>query len=74
MTFEHVFLFCIAIAALWLMGQWWFWAFLSFVGGLASFFAMVASVIYFQIWGAVGFFFLMAICWLIFETAMSTSG
>jgi hypothetical protein len=61
MTVEKVVLFCIAIAALWLMGQRWFWTLLFFVGALASFFAMVASVIHFQILGAVGFFFLMAV-------------
>ncbi len=62
-TFEHVILVCLGIGALWLLTQSWFWALLFFVGALASFFAMVASVIHFQILGAVGFFFLMCICW-----------
>ncbi len=46
-----------------LLTQRWFWLLVFFTAGLASCFAMLASIIHFQILGAVGFFFLMAICW-----------
>jgi hypothetical protein len=52
----------VAIAT-WLLFQRWFWMLAFFVGGLASCFSMLASIIYFQIFAAVGFFFLMVICW-----------
>ncbi len=55
----------LAIAALALLRQRWFWILLFFLGALASFFAMVASVIQFQILGAVGFFVLMSIAGMI---------
>jgi hypothetical protein len=41
----------------------WFWCFVFFLVALSSGFAMLASIIHFQILGAVGFFFLMAIGW-----------
>ena len=65
MTVENVILVILGLGALWLVTQRWFWALLFFVGALASFFAMAASVIHFQILGAVGFFFLMWIFWAI---------
>ena len=71
MTVENVILVCLGIGALWLATQRWFWALLFFVGALASFFAMAASVIHFQILGAVGFFFLMCICWAICASVAS---
>lgn len=55
----------LGLLALWLLTQRWFWLLTFFTGGLASCFAMLASIIHFQIFGAVGFFFLMMICWLI---------
>ena len=51
----------IGIIALLLMSQRWFWVLAFGLGALASFFAMVASVIHFQILAAMGFFILMAI-------------
>ena len=51
----------IGIIALILMSQRWFWVLAFGLGALASFFAMVASVIHFQILAAMGFFILMAI-------------
>ena len=57
-----VILIVIGVGALALMTQRWFWALVGGLGALASFFAMVASVIHFQILGAMGFFFLMCIC------------
>jgi hypothetical protein len=41
----------------------WSWVLVFFIAGLASCFAMLASITHFQIFGAVGFFFLMAVCW-----------
>lgn len=69
MTFEIFIMVCLGIGALLLVTQRWFWLILGFVGALASFFAMAASVIHFQILGAVGFFFLMCICGLICSVA-----
>ncbi len=46
-----------------LMFQRWFWLLVFGISGLAACFALLASVIHFQILGALGFFFLMAICW-----------
>jgi hypothetical protein len=51
------------VGGLALMKQRWFWVLVFFVAGLASCFAMLASIIHFQILGAVSFFFLMAFCW-----------
>jgi hypothetical protein len=45
------------------MTQRWFWVLVFFVAGLASCFAMLASIIHFQILGAASFFVLMAVCW-----------
>ncbi|MBK5204058.1 MAG: hypothetical protein JJD98_01210 [Polaromonas sp.] len=53
----------LGIGAVALMTQRWFWWLGFSVGGLASCFAMLASIIYFQILGAIGFFFLMCILW-----------
>ena len=39
-----------------------FWDIALFFGGLASLFAMIASIIWFQILAALGFFVLMVIC------------
>jgi hypothetical protein len=43
--------------------QRWFWVLLFFTGGLAAGFAVLASIIHFQILFAVAMFFLAAICW-----------
>jgi hypothetical protein len=51
------------VGGLVLMTQRWLWVLVFFVAGLASCFAMLASIIHFQILGAVSFFFLMAVCW-----------
>lgn len=50
------------VAVLALMTQPWFWLLAFFIGGLASLFALLASIAHFQIIGAIGFFFLMAFC------------
>lgn len=43
--------------------QPWFWLIAFFVAGLAALFAMLASIVHFQILAALGFFFLMFLCW-----------
>lgn len=49
------------IIALFLVTQRWFWLLVFGLSALASCFAMIASVIHFQILAAVGFFILMSI-------------
>jgi len=51
----------IGLAGLLLVVQRWFWIIVFFVAGTASLFAMLASIIHFQILGALGFMFLMFI-------------
>jgi hypothetical protein len=46
-----------------MMTHRWFWVLVFFTAGLASCFAMLASIIHFRILGAVAFFLLMAVCW-----------
>jgi hypothetical protein len=53
------------IVGLFLITQRWFWLLVFGIGGLASAFATLASIFHFQILGALGFFFLMRICWVI---------
>jgi len=55
------------VIGLFLMTQRWFWVLVCFFAGLASLFAMIASIIHFQILGAIGFFVLMSICFGIFS-------
>ena len=55
----------VAVIGLLLIFQRSFWLSLFYAAGLAACFAMIASIIHFQIFGAVGFFFLMSICWCI---------
>ena len=55
-----------------LITQRWFWILVFFFSGLASLFAMIASVIHFQILGAVGFFVLMFVCFGIFSTIVDS--
>jgi hypothetical protein len=45
-----------------------FWIFAFGIGALASVFAMLASIIHFQILGALGFFILAIICGVIAAT------
>jgi hypothetical protein len=56
-----------AAFAIYLMTRLWFWLWLFFLGALASAFATLASIIHFQILGAVGFFILMSVCWGVFK-------
>ena len=48
----------IFLLGLWLLTQRWFWIITLSLSTLASAFACIASIIYFQILGAVGFFVL----------------
>jgi len=50
---------CILI--IYLVTKRWAWILLFGIGALASVFALLASIIHFQILGAVGFFFLAAL-------------
>jgi len=56
MTVLGVIILCVFLI---LITQRWFWALAFLLGALASCFAMIASVIHFQILGAMGFFVLM---------------
>jgi hypothetical protein len=58
---EPIVIGLVGIAALVLMRRRWFWIMLFFFGALASFFAMVAAAIHFQILGAVGFLVLICV-------------
>ena len=58
-----VWLIIMALASLALATQRWFWLLLFGISGLAACFALLASIIHFQILGAIGFFFLMLVCW-----------
>jgi len=66
--FQTVVLASVGIAALALMTRRWFWILLFLLGAVTSFFAMVASVIQFQILGAIGFFVLMSIAGMIADS------
>ena len=58
-----VWLIIAGLVCLALITQRWFWVLLFGISGLAACFALLASIIHFQILGALGFFFLMLICW-----------
>jgi len=52
-----------SLLAIYLICQRRFWLWLFFIGALASVFACLASIISFNILGALGFFFLTFILW-----------
>ena len=54
--------YLVLLCSLALMTQRWFWCVALFFASMASLFAMIASIIHFQILGALGFFVLTAIC------------
>jgi hypothetical protein len=66
---DGIFIFVLVIGVIFLVTQRWFWLIASGLGVIASFFAMCASVIHFQILGAMGFLLLMGICCAIFTAA-----
>ncbi|WIO73373.1 hypothetical protein QP938_08670 [Porticoccaceae bacterium LTM1] len=55
----------LGLLALWLIQQRWLWLMVLGLGGLASCFAMLASIIHFQILAALGLFVLMVVLWSI---------
>lgn len=60
-------LFFIILPTLYLLTQKWFWYVLLLLSCMGSFFAMIASVIHFQILGAVGFAVLTAVLYLLLQ-------
>jgi len=62
---ESALLFGFAVLTVVLVTQRWFWVLVFGVGGLAAAFSTLASIFHFQILGALGFFFLTIICWMI---------
>jgi hypothetical protein len=57
------------IVAAYLAFQRWFWILAGWLGGIASVFAMLASIISFQILGAMGFLILAGICFFVASIA-----
>lgn len=53
----------VVLVLIFLIFQRWFWIAVTWIGGLASLFGMLASIIHFQILAAIGLFFLM---WILF--------
>ena len=70
---DQIIIVFVGIGVLWLMTKRWFWIALFFLGAVASLFAIVASLIRFEILSAIGFSFLMLICWVI-GLAVASSG
>ena len=69
-TIGILILIVLGIGAIYLMTRRWFWMVAFFFGALASLFSIIASIIHFQILGAVGYFVLMIICWFIFQALL----
>lgn len=61
-TTTSTILLIIGIIGIYLMTHKWFWLLAFGISALASAFATLASIIHFQILGALGFFFLACIC------------
>jgi hypothetical protein len=62
---DNVLIFGFAVLAIVLITQRWFWLLVFGISGLAAAFSTLASIFHFQILGAIGFFFLAIICWII---------
>ena len=62
---ETVLIFGLGVLLVVLVTQRWFWLLAFGIGGLAAAFSTLASIFHFQILGALGFFLLTIICWLI---------
>ena len=62
---ETVLIFGLGVLVVVLVTQRWFWLLAFGVSGLAAAFSTLASIFHFQILGALGFFLLTIICWLI---------
>jgi len=61
----EIFFVLAAIVAIYLATQRWFWMLASWLGLVASVFAMIASIISFQILGAMGFLLLAGLCYYV---------
>lgn len=59
---EWIVILILVSVALLLVTKRWFWGLIFIFAGLASLFAMIASIVHFQILGAMGFFVLMVVC------------
>ena len=62
---EYLLILVCLLVGLYLLSRRWVWVLAFGIGGLASAFSTLASIFHFQILGALGFFFLMVICWFI---------
>ena len=62
---DKTILLIIGLVVLGLFTQRWFWLLVFGIGGLAALFATLASIIHFQILGALGFCFLTLVCFVI---------
>jgi hypothetical protein len=60
---EYLLIFGFGILVLLLITQRWFWLLAFGISGLAAAFSTLASIFHFQILGALGYFFLVIICW-----------
>lgn len=69
---DYILIFVFGFLALLLITQRWFWSLAFGISGLAAAFSTSASIFHFQIFGALGYFFLTMICWGI--TAMIADG
>ena len=59
---------------LFLLTRWWFWLLAFGIGAVAAAFSTLASIIHFQILWAMGYAFLLLICWIGFVFALATRG
>jgi len=64
METEDIILIVVGLVVIGVMTQRWFWLFVFGVGGLASAFACLASIVQFEILWALGFFFLAVILFI----------
>lgn len=60
---EYALIFGFVVLTIVLVTQRWFWLLAFGISGLAAAFSTLASIFHFQIFGALGFFFLVIICW-----------
>lgn len=67
-------LIIVGLICLVLMLQRWFWLFVFGIGSVVSCFALLGSIIHFQLLGALGYFCLMLICWSIAKGIASANG
>ena len=61
------------LVAIFLITQRWFWSLALGLGALAAAFACLASIVHFQILGAIGFFVLACVLWIIYSAVAEES-